>query len=147
MAPSHVKGAPLRPRATSTRKARMIAAMTARPAKAVAWMSISRKRSSRPSPRSPRIVSLRPPSRTSTAKPAMIASEATPPQGLPPIHCAASTTSPSASAKAGTNHFDLAIRIEDLLHRRREEPREQERERQRGGVALLLDRVDGLAGD
>src|SRR5262249_55064903 len=147
IAPSHEYGDPLRPRAISTTNATMIAVITADPATAVAWMSICLNRSSRPSPRNPRIVSLRPPSRTSRPKPAMIANDTSPPSGSPPIHCAANTTKPSASENSGTNHFDLAIRIEHLLDPRAEETGERERERQRGRVTLLLDRVDRLARD
>src|SRR5262249_36958007 len=135
------------PRASSTTKATMVAVITASPAIAVAWMSISRNRSSRPSPRRPRIVSLRPPRRTIAPKPAMIASETSPPFASPPIHCAAKPTPPRATENNGRNHFDLAILIEHLLDSRSEEPGERERERQRGRVALLLDRVDRLARD
>src|SRR5262249_53390197 len=118
-----------------------------RPAIAVASLSICRNRSSRPSPRSPRIVSLRPPRNTSAPKPARIANETSPPPGSPPIHCAMKTTPPSATAKSGRNHLDLAIRIEHLLHRRSEEAGQRERERQRRRIALLLDRVDRLPRD
>src|SRR5262249_37820887 len=88
-----------------------------------------------------------PPSRTSAPNAVMIPSEARPLQGLPPIHSAASSTSPSATENPGRNHLDLviSISIEYLLHRRSEEPGQRERERQRGRVALLLDRVDRLA--
>src|SRR6516225_1756137 len=127
--------------------ATMIARITARPASAVAWMSIIRKRSSRPSPRSPRIVSLRPPSRISAPNPAMIPRDRSPLPGLPPIHCAANTTIPSATDSIGTNHFDLVSRIEHGLHGRLEESRQCYRERQRWRVALLLDRVDRLPRD
>jgi hypothetical protein len=41
---------------------------TAIPAIAAAWISICRKRSSRPSPRRPRIVSLRPPNKDESAE-------------------------------------------------------------------------------
>src|SRR5262245_4505255 len=122
----------------------MIAPITASPAIAVAWMSIVRKRSSRPSPRSPRIVSLRPPSSTSRPKPATIANETSPPLGSPPIHCAMNTTKPSATAKSGRNHLVLVIRIEYLLDRRREVAGERECKRQRRRIPLLLDRVDRL---
>src|SRR5262245_55773225 len=122
----------------------MMVKITARPASAVAWMSILRKRSSLPSPRSPRIVSLRPPSSTRRPAPVRIANETSPLRGLPPIHCAAKTSTPSATANSGRNHFDLVIPIEHLLHRPAEVAGQGERERQRRQVALLLDRVDRL---
>src|SRR5262245_26396944 len=122
----------------------MMVRITARPASAVAWTSILRKRSSLPSPRSPRIVSLRPPTSTSTPAPARIATETSPLRGLPPIHCAAKTSTPRATANSGRNHFDLVICIEHLLHRAAEVTGEGESEWQRGCVALLLDRVDRL---
>jgi hypothetical protein len=43
--------------------------------------------------------------------------------------------------------FCLSDRIEHLLDRCREVPRERQRERQRGRVALRLDRVDRLPRD
>src|SRR6516164_144953 len=110
-------------------------------------MSIIRKRSSRPSPRKPRIVSLLPPSSTSAPKPAMIPRDSSPLPGSPPIHWAANTTSPSATANSGTNHLDLATLIEYRLHRGLEESRQRQRERQRWRVAILLDRVDRLTRD
>src|SRR5262245_3609882 len=123
----------------------MIALITTIPAIAVAARSICRKRSSRPSPRSPRTVSLRPPARISAPKAVMIASEPSPLSGFPPIHCAANMTKPSATANPGMNHFDLVICIEHLLHRRLEKACEGEREGQRRRVPLLLDRVDRLS--
>src|SRR6516165_8532599 len=125
----------------------MTAVITATPASAVAWMSIMRKRSSRPSPRRPRIVSLRPPRSRSRPAPARIANETSPLCGSPPIHCATKTIAPSATANSGRNHFVLVICIEHRLHGAAEVAGEGKRERQRGGVALLLDRVDRLAGD
>src|SRR5262249_46211129 len=107
-------------------------------------MSMRRKRSSRPSPRSPRIVSLRPPSRNKTPAPARMANETSPLCGAPPIHWAAKTRAPSATANRGMNHFVLVICIEDRLHSAAEVAGEGEREGQRGGIALLLDRVDRL---
>src|SRR4051794_32734481 len=124
----------------------MIVTIRTIPESAVAWTSISRNRSSRPSPRSPRTVSLRPPSRISAPNPLRIASEISPPRASPPIHCAARNTTPRATANSGRNHLDLVIciSIEHRLHRRLEEPGERESEGQRGRVALLLDRVDRL---
>src|SRR6516165_3362046 len=110
-------------------------------------MSIIRKRSSRPSPRSPRIVSLRPPSRINAPNAVMIPRDSTPLPGSPPIHCAANTTNPSATANSGTNHLDLATLIEHRLNRGLEESRQRQRERQRWRVAILLDRVDRLTRD
>src|SRR6516225_5826519 len=127
--------------------ATMIARITARPASAVACMSIIRKRSSRPSPRSPRIVSLRPPSRINAPNAVMIPRDSRPLPGSPPIHCAANTTNPSATAISGTNHLDLATLIEHRLNRGLEESRQRQRERQRWCVAILLDRVDRLTRD
>src|SRR6202035_4130066 len=105
--------------------------ITANPAIAVAWISIWRKRSSRPSPRRPRIVSLRPPNSSKAPNPVMIAREPSPLRGVSAINSA-------------TNHFDLATLIEHLFHGGLEESSERERERQRGRVAVLLDRVDRL---
>src|SRR5262245_1228509 len=125
----------------------MIAVITAMPASAVAWMSIWRKRSSRPSPRRPRIVSLRPPSRIRRPKPAMIASETSPSRGLPPIHWTAKNAIPSPSENSGRNHLDLVIDMKHLLHGDAEEAGEGERERQRRRVLAGLDRVDRLPRD
>src|SRR3954447_26862502 len=110
-----------------------------------AWTSIIRKRSSRPSPRRPRIVSLRPPSRISVPNAVRIPSETRPEPGLPPTHCAASITSPSATATSGRNHFVLVICIEHLLDRYVEVAGERERELERRDVAPRLDRVDRLS--
>ena len=55
------------------------------PAKAVARRSISAKRSSRPSPRSPRIVSLRPPSRNTAPSAVISASPPNPAARSSPI--------------------------------------------------------------
>src|SRR6185437_13374784 len=95
--------------------------MMARPAAAVALTSNCRKRSSYPSPRSPRIVSLRPPNRNTAPNAHMIASDTSPRIGSPPIHWVASITPPSVAAKSGRNHFVLRILIEDLLHGSSEE--------------------------
>src|SRR5262249_9790705 len=147
IAPSQPYGEPSWPRASSTTKAMMIALSTASPARAVAWVSIWRERSSRPSPRSPRIVSLRPPKSSRPPKAAMMASDQSPLRGLPPIHWATSSTTPSPSANSGVNHLDLVIRIEGLLDAGPEVAREGERQGERGGGPLGLDRADGLARD
>src|SRR6185312_9466013 len=110
---------PSLPYAISTRKAMMIATITARPDTAVAWMSIFAKRSSRPSPRRPRMVSLRPPRRTASPNTARMANEMAPPPGSPPIAWAAKNTTPRNTAKSGRNHLDLSglrrsVGIEDL---------------------------------
>src|SRR5438093_4861524 len=122
------------------------------PATAVAFRSSAANRSSRPSPRRPRIVSLLPPRRKIRPAPTMIANISAPARGSPPTHCAAQSTIPMVSANPGTyhllaHHLCLAICIEDLLHRSLEVPGERDRERQRRRVALLLDRVDRLPGD
>src|SRR5262245_6126141 len=146
IAPSHAYGCPSCPRATSTTKATMIAVITTRPAIAVAARSIRWKRSSRPSPRRPRIVSLRPPKRTIAAKIVITARACNPSARLPPIQIAAIMTIPSPTENAGRNHFDLLICIEHLLHPDAEEPTEGDRERERGDVPAGLDRVDRLPG-
>src|SRR5262245_25538962 len=112
-------------------------------------MSIVRKRSSRPSPRRPRTVSLRPPSRIRTPNTARIANEINPLRASPPIHWAPSTTAPAKTQNAGKSHLllHIAILMEHLLNGRLEVARERERERERGHVAPLLDRVDRLARD
>src|SRR4051794_367034 len=126
-------------------KATMIAVMTATPAIAVAPTSICRKRSSRPSPRSPRMVSLRPPNRNTAPAASMIASDPSPAPGRPAAHWAASIATPRPAASPGTIHFEcLLVVIEHLLDRRLEEPRKCERERKRRDVSPLLDRVDRL---
>src|SRR5262245_57936540 len=128
--------------------ATMIAPITTMPASAVAARSICLKRSSRPSPRRPRIVSLRlPPTRITAPNTDMIPSETSPAPGWPALHCAASITSPSATANRGWNHFDLVICIEHLLHCGTEETRERQGERQRRRVLARLDRVDRLPRD
>src|SRR5262245_24274036 len=123
----------------------MIAVMTTRPAIAVAARSIWRKRSSFPSPRSPRIVSLRPPKRITAANAAMTSSAYTAPLRSPPIHSAAKSSAPSTRANTGWKHFDLLICIEHFLHLDVEESGQREREWQGRGVLLRLDRVDRLS--
>src|SRR5262249_23305875 len=109
--------------------------------------SIRRNRSSRPSPRRPRIVSLRPPNKMSAPNAARIPNEKRPLRGSPPIHIAARSASPSRSATAGWNHFDLVVCMEHRLHWNVEEAAEGEGERKGRCIAPRLDRVDGLARD
>ena len=80
--------------------------ITTRPANAVALTSICRNRSSRPSPRSPRIVSLLPPNRITAPKPAMIANETSPLPGSPFDHWIPRNRKPSARLNSGTTHFE-----------------------------------------
>src|SRR4051794_25142525 len=65
--------------------------------------------------------------------------------GIAADHCAASITSPSATATSGRNHFVLVICIEHLLDRYVEVAGERERELERRDVAPRLDRVDRLS--
>src|SRR5690242_3899955 len=98
------------------------------------------------SPRRPRIVSLRPPNRTRAPVKASTANDTRPEPGWPPIACAANIAPPMTTANSGRNQRDLhMVLIEHLLHCGLEIPREREGQRQRGRVALLLDRVDRLA--
>src|SRR5947209_18302100 len=151
MARSQPYGFPLCPRAMATSQAMIRATIRASPAAAVACRSIRANRSSRPSPRSPRTVSLRPATRTTRPNAASTATEMTPVTGWPPSQLAASMTMPSSSENDGRNHWERVMArlrslvIEHLLDRDPEKPGEREGERQRRGVALVLDRVDGLA--
>src|SRR5690242_10383875 len=143
---------PSLPWAISTRKAMMIAVITAVPAMAVAWRSIFAKRSSRPSPRRPRMVSLRPPRRRARPNSARMPNETAPPPGSPPIACAAKIRPPRKTLNSGRNHLDRSglrrsVGTEDLLHWGLEEGGYRERQGQRGRVALGLDRVDRLTRD
>src|SRR5581483_6034483 len=152
MASSQSYGLPLCPRAVAISQATIRATITASPATAVACKSIWAKRSSRPSPRSPRMVSLRPASRTSRPNTASRPNEMAPAPGCPPSQLAPAMISPRASENDGRNHFERVMArlrpsvIEHLLDRDAEKVGEREGERQRGNVALVLDRVDGLAG-
>src|SRR5690242_3462533 len=152
MAHSQSYGLPLFPWAVATSQATIRATITASPAVAVACRSICAKRSSRPSPRSPRMVSLRPASRTSRPNTASRPNEKAPAPGFPPSQLAPRMTSPSATENDGRNHLERAMArlrslvIKHLLDRDTEEAGESQGERQRGGVTLVLDRVDGLAG-
>src|SRR5947209_5284633 len=118
MARSQPYGFPLCPRAMATSQATIRATIRASPAAAVACRSIRANRSSRPSPRSPRTVTLRPATRT---------------------------TRPNAASLERVMARLRSLVIEHLLDRDPEKPGEREGERQRRGVALVLDRVDGLA--
>src|SRR6516162_8039454 len=129
------------------------------PVIAVARRSIWANRSSRPIVR-PRRVSLWPVSNSnSRPKPARIASEIRPAPGWPPSQLTARTTTPSPRQSSGRNHMEPAIAwqrslivvgwlrsliIEHLLDRDAEVPGERDRQRQRWGVAVVLDRVDRL---
>jgi len=101
--------------------------------------------------RSRRTVSLRPASKTIRPNPASTASEISPWPRLPPSQLTASMTRPRTSENAGRNHLDRvmprlqSLVIEHLLDCDAEVPGESESQRERGGVALVLDRVDGLA--
>src|SRR5262249_60990367 len=97
--------------------------------------------------RRPGLVSPGPQKGTRRPKPGTFRKKTSPLPGSPPIHCAMNTTTPSATAKSGRNHLVLVIRIEHLLDGRREEAGERERERQRGRIGLLLDRIDRVPRD
>src|SRR6185312_3002095 len=130
----------------------MIAVMTTRPAKAVARRSSIADRSSARGCRITSTTPLRPLKATSAAaNPTMIARLTSPPPGSSFAHCTPRYTKPRATAKPGTSHFDLYMRIgiciEDLLNGTGEEPREGDRERQRRRVAARLDRIDRLPRD
>src|SRR5215469_7015922 len=129
------------------------------PVIAVARRSIWANRSSRPTVR-PRMVSLWPVSSSNNRpKPARIASEISPAPGWPPSQLTARTTMPSPTQSSGRNHVERAtawqrsliviswlrsLIIEHLLDRDAEVPGERDRQRQRGGVPVVLDRVDRL---
>src|SRR5215207_2161756 len=154
MSQSCAYGSPSSPLAISQSQAAMLTAITTRPANADARRSIAAQRSSRPGPPSPRSVSLRPPSRNKAASAAIAAKPCTTSPELPPIANAANTSAPSPSESSGIHHRLLqkglsrvAICMEYLLYGLVEEARERDRQRQRRCVALLLDRVDGLARD
>src|SRR3954451_22303078 len=120
--------------------------MTMAPANAVARRSIIAQRSSRPGPPSPAIVSERPPKAKIAASTAMIPEEKTPWPTLPPRAKAPNIRAPRNREKAGMNQR-LCIGMEHLFDGRVEVLGERHRQRQRGRVALLLDRVDRLARD
>src|SRR6185437_15701921 len=151
MARSQSYGLPLWPRAIATSQATIKATSRASPVIAVARRSICAKRSSRPSPRSPRIVSLRPASRKNRPNAVRPTREPTPTPGCPPSQVTARMTRPRTSENDGRNHLERVIPrlrslvIEHLLDRDTKVPGESERQRKRWGIALVLDRVDGLA--
>src|SRR5262249_689645 len=123
--------------------------MSTSPASAGPWMSSRSQYSSRPSPRRPRTRSLRPPSRNTRPNAVIRARANTAEPSSPPAQNAVAQATPSATENAGKNHFVLytgTVVIEDLLHRLAEVARERQRERQRGGVPALLDRVGRLSG-
>src|SRR4029077_18227285 len=154
MAPSCTNGVPSRPCAHSQPQAMMIELITTRPASAVAARSMRAQRSSRPSPRNMRIVSLRPPSASTAAMRTKNAMDVRPDWRSPPFHWAAPRPKPRTSVNAGRNQRVEQMRrlmaascMEDLLDRSLEEPRERNGERQRRRVATGLDSVDGLPRD
>src|SRR3954453_22440024 len=94
------------------------------------------------------IVSLRPPIRRTIATAQSRASDWSPSEGWPPTHWAAKTSTPSKRVNAGRIHLLRgAVDMEDLLDAVVEVASERDCEGERGGVALRLDCVDGLAGD
>src|SRR5690349_670242 len=151
MARSQPYGLPLWPRVMATSQATMSATSRTDPATAVACRSICAKRSSRPSPRSPRTVSLRPASRKNRPNAVRPTREPTPTPGCPPSQVTARMIRPRTSENVGRNHLERVIPrlrtlvIEHLLDRDTKIPGESERQRKRWGITLVLDRVDGLA--
>src|SRR6476646_7824728 len=151
MARSQSYGLPLWPRAMATSQATISATSRASPVIAVARRSICANRSSRPSPRSPRTVSLRPASRKNSPNAVRPPNPNTPSPGCPPSQATARMTRPRTNENDGRNHLERVIPrlrslvIEHLLDRDTKVPGEGERQRKRGGIALVLDRVDGLA--
>src|SRR3984957_5037946 len=152
VASSQSYGCPFWPRAIATSQATIKVTSTTSPAAAVARWSIWAKRSSRATVR-PRTVSLRPvSSKMSTPKAARIASEPRPAPNCPPSQLTTNTTRPSPRLNSGSSHREQVIArlalliIEHLLHRDAEVASQRHRQRQRGGVAPGLDRVDRLPG-
>ena len=98
-------------------------------------MSSARVRSSSSSPRSIRIVSLRPPTSRTTAKTTEAAAHKAPSWGLPPIQKATKVGTATPATNAGTNHLGgrlfLVVCMKDLLDSASEESGERDRERQR----------------
>src|SRR6201985_2006660 len=130
----------------------MTAVISTSPVTAVARRSICAKRSSRPSPRRPRTVSLRPATATNRPNAAMIASPMSPLTNCPPSQAASSTKPPKTRHVAGMSPFALVagwrltLVIEHLLYRDAEIPGEGHGERERWRVPLVLYRVDRLPG-
>src|SRR5215472_1366116 len=150
MAASQVYGLPLCPCATWTSQATISAVIRASPESAVACRSICLNRSS-PLTVRPRMVSLRPlTSRRNKPKPAMTARPNTPEPSWPPSQLATSTATPSPRQNSGMNHFERmsawlpSLIIEHLLDRDAEVAGERDRQRERRGVPVVLDRVDRL---
>jgi hypothetical protein len=138
----------------------MITRTSTRPVSAEACTSILSQRSSRAGPPMPASVSdRRAPKKKSAATKAMTPSEKRPWPRSPPIQKAPSITRPRKSEKLGMNQRVryrrltrssrgcVLVDMEDLLYLRAEVTGERDRQRQRGRVALLLDRVDRLARD
>src|SRR4051812_25221700 len=118
-------------------------------------MSIICQRSSRREPPMPPIVSLRLAKIPKTApSAAMIPNEIAPCPTSPPIAKAANISAPRNREKAGMNQrlrvmgrCSVAVDMEDLLDWLVEVASQRDGQRQRGRVALLLDRVDRLPRD
>src|SRR3954468_19492428 len=149
-APSQPYGLPERPLAISYSQAPITARMSTRPDRAVAWTSIIAQRSSRPGPPRPCSVSLRRPNRNTAPSTAITANDAAPSPGLPPTAKATKISAPRKRQNEGIHQRlrkRLGIGMEHVLHGSLEEARERDGQRQRRRVALLLDRVDGLARD
>src|SRR5689334_3289494 len=128
----------------------MTALISTRPVNAVARRSICANRSSRPSPRRPRIVSLRPAAATNRPNAAITTKPIRPLTSWPPSQPTSSTRQPNAKQNSGMCHFWtdwgwlLSLVIEHLLYCDAEIPGEGHGQRKRRGVPLVLDRVDRL---
>src|SRR4051794_29151480 len=137
----------------------MITRTSTTPASAVAWTSICAQRSSRPGPPRPASVSeRRAPNRNTAPRSSSTPADTAPSPTLPPIAEAAKISVARKTQKAGMNQRvryrrlmrsgrpRVVVDMEDLLYVRAEEAGGGDGERQGGRVALLLDRVDRLAG-
>ena len=154
IAPSWTKGVPSRPCAHSQAHETMIAVIRTRPVRAVAARSMRAQRSSRPSPRIMRIVSLRPPRTSSAAMTTKRRDRRQPRLAIAADPLRSSQTRPRKIVNTGRNQRVDPIRrlvaiscMEDLLHRSREEARERDGEREGRRVAPGLDGVDRLSRD
>src|SRR4051812_13762979 len=94
----------------------------------------------------PEMVSERPPKAKTAASAAMIPKEMAPWPTSSPIAKAPNMTAPRNKQNTGMNQR-LRIVMEHLFNGRLEVSGERDRQRQRGRVALLFDRVDRLARD